>query len=141
MTIKYRYCMAVVSLCCERNGTNSTLSRNLISSEESTRWFTALRMTSGLYDLNVLGYLCATIFYRAKLNIIISWTRVFGSYKETYLKVSFKVKVRIDLWNWGHEVGFNSNQKVERSGEYGSSVRTNRPSPSPSKKSWSVKSN
>ncbi len=35
----------------------------------------------------------------------------------------------------GYKVGFNSNQKVERSGEYGSSVRTNRPSPRPSKES------
>ena len=47
----------------------------------------------------------------------------------------FKVKVRITLWNKEYEVGFNSNQKVERSGEYGSSVRTNRPSSLPSKES------
>jgi len=32
-----------------------------------------------------------------------------------------------------YEVGFNSNRKVERFGEYGSSVRTNRPSLRPSK--------
>lgn len=34
----------------------------------------------------------------------------------------------------GQEVGFNSNREVERSGEYGSSVRTNRPSLLPSKR-------
>ena len=44
-------------------------------------------------------------------------------------KVSFKVGARKTFWNWKFEVGFNSNRKVERFGEYGSSVRTNRPSP------------
>lgn len=73
-------------------------------------------MTSGPYDPYVLGYTCATILYTKRFK-------------------PFKVKVRKTLWNKEYEVGFNSNQKVERSGEYGSSVRTNRPSSLPSKES------
>ena len=54
-TINYRYCMAVVSSCCERNGTKLALNCYY----RTAPWgpFTILRMTSGPYDPNVLGYI------------------------------------------------------------------------------------
>ncbi len=54
-------------------------------------------MTSGLYDPYDLGYICATIFYTKGIR---------------NLKVNFGLICVIY-----YEVGFNSNQKEERSGE------------------------
>lgn len=53
--------MAVVSPCCERSRTGKILNQNCFLGKITTIKFFGLRAKSGLYDPNVLGYICATI--------------------------------------------------------------------------------